>query len=150
MHSKLLKLTKWGIGRAIGDSKRTALLDAFGFWVDDYSLRVIVTHGVGDPSIHKRHFLALLIGLRLAWLALMTSFLYSMYKKALVGLFRVVWEALRPRKFSIVIISFHTHILIVLNWLLLFVVTFLDVAKLLHHADRRHRLCRSFYLLGQM
>lgn len=81
MHSKLLKRTKWGIGRAICDSKRTALLDAFGFWVDDYSLRVIVTHGVGDPSIHKRHFLALLIGLRLAWLALMTSFLYSMYIK---------------------------------------------------------------------
>lgn len=150
MHSKLLKRTKWGIGRAICDSKRTALLD--GIWFLGRRLFIASDSNTwsGDPSIHKRHFLALLIGLRLAWLALMTSFLYSMYKKALVGLFRVVWEALRPRKFSIFIISFHTHILIVLNWLLLFVVTFLDVAKLLHHACRRHRLCHSFYLLRQM
>lgn len=34
---------------------------------------------------------------------------FHVLKKALVGLFRVVWEALRPRKFSIFIISFHTH-----------------------------------------
>lgn len=75
MHSKLLKRTKWGIGRAICDSKRTALLD--GIWFLGRRLFIASDSNTwsGDPSIHKRHFLAFLIGLRLAWLALMTSFL---------------------------------------------------------------------------